>query len=340
MKAAPADFAYDHLVQLLTAEWLMQVSELEYLPVGFGAHHWRAVGADHTAYFLALHDLRLPADLSYQQLGGALETAHWLRHVGELEFVLPPIRNQSGNVVVRFGVDAALAVYPWLSCRPRRDLDAADVGHLLARLHASCRELPMGLLPQENFAIPWRTALDRALADLDRPWTSGPYAEATRHQLVASQTATRDLLAWYDSLAEEVLDSRAEWVVTHGEPYGPNLVETDTGKSLLVDWDSALHASRERDLWEIPEASVALSVYAAATSQQPEQRRLRLYRAWYHLAETAIYVHQFRNPHRGDLNDREAWGNLLTFLPSYSNWPEFTAQTVGRTREHSLHHAD
>ena len=129
-------------------------------------------------------------------------------------------------------------------------------------------------------------------------------------------------------------------VVTHGEPYGPNLVETDTGKSLLVDWDSALQAPRERDLWEIPEASVALSVYAAATSQQPEQRRLRLYRAWYHLAETAIYVHQFRNPHRGDLNDREAWGNLLTFLPSYSNWPEFTAQTVGRTREHSLHHAD
>jgi hypothetical protein len=69
--------------------------------------------------------------------------------------------------------------------------------------------------------------------------------------LVASQTATRDLLAWYDSLVEEVLDSRAEWVVTHGEPYGPNLVESDTGQSLLLDWDSALQAPRERDLWEM-----------------------------------------------------------------------------------------
>src|SRR5207302_1707394 len=31
--------------------------ELVYLPVGFGAHHWRAVDGAGTAYFLALHDL-------------------------------------------------------------------------------------------------------------------------------------------------------------------------------------------------------------------------------------------------------------------------------------------
>jgi len=49
---------------------------------------------------------------------------------------------------------------------------------------------------------------------------------------------------------------------------------------------------------------------------------LRLYRAWYHLAETAIYICQFRQPHAGDLNDAEAWANFLFHVPSYSNWPE------------------
>jgi hypothetical protein len=335
VKEAPAESPYERLVQLMAAVWLVHATELEHLAVGFGAHHWRVAAADHAAYFLALHHLGQPSDIAFQELCQALETAFWLRHVRGLEFVVAPIRNQSGNLVQRFAADSALGVYPWLTCRPRTDLDAPDVGHLLARLHASTCDLPVGLTRHEGFALPWRTTLEQALADLDRPWVSGPYAETTRRQLRVSEAATRDLLAWYDLLVAETLNSRPEWVVAHGQPYGPNLVETDAGQSFLVDWESALLAPRERDLWEMPGSGQALKGYTAMTAATPVERRLRLYRAWYHLAETAVYVHQFRSPHRGDLNDVTAWENFLTFVPVYANWPELKTRPYEQHRHMS-----
>jgi hypothetical protein len=107
-----------------------------------------------------------------------------------------------------------------------------------------------------------------------------------------------------------------------------DLVETHDGRTLLVDWDSALVASRERDLWEVPADGPALGRYAALTGSAPRRDRLRLYRAWYHLAETAIYIHQFRQSHAGDANNVEAWANFLFDLPSYTNWPELAHATA------------
>ena len=75
-------------------------------------------------------------------------------------------------------------------------------------------------------------------------------------------------------------------------------------------------------MWEVPPNAPALRTYVDMTGVSPEAARLRLYRAWYYLAETAIYVHQFRQPHTGDLNDGEAWSNFLYHLPSDTNWPE------------------
>jgi hypothetical protein len=59
MKDAPPGFALDRLHAALLESWGIRARELEYLPVGFGAHHWRAIELSKRAYFLALHDLEL-----------------------------------------------------------------------------------------------------------------------------------------------------------------------------------------------------------------------------------------------------------------------------------------
>jgi spectinomycin phosphotransferase len=322
MKEAPPGFALDRLRAALLEYWGIRARKLEYLPVGFGAHHWRATDSSKGAYFLALHDLGPDTDVGFNKLALALETAYWLHTAGELEFVVAPMRNQAGGVVHRFAAAEGLAVYPWRECRARRVLDAPDVGRLLARLHASTTTLPPGLVRAEDFRIPRRAYLERALTELHQPWDAGPYGQPARDRLREASGPTRNLLALYDRLADEALATRSDWVITHGEPYGPNLVEAGDGRTMLVDWDSALLAPRERDLWEVPSNGPASRTYVDMTGVSPGAARLRLYRASYHLAETAIYVQQFRHPHTGDLNDAEAWSNFLYHVPSHTNWPE------------------
>jgi hypothetical protein len=42
---------------------------------------------------------------------------------------------------------------------------------------------------------------------------------------------------------------------------------------------------------------------------------MRLYQLWYALAETSVYLFQFRALHTADDNMAESWQNLLRFLP-------------------------
>jgi hypothetical protein len=78
MKEPPKGFALDQIGSALLQHWGIRARELDYLPVGFGAHHWRASDGSLGAYFLALHDLHPDAEGGFSALAQALETAHWL----------------------------------------------------------------------------------------------------------------------------------------------------------------------------------------------------------------------------------------------------------------------
>jgi hypothetical protein len=56
MKEPPTTFVIERLRGAPPEHWGIGACELVYLPVGFGAHQWRAMDGSGDAYFLALHD--------------------------------------------------------------------------------------------------------------------------------------------------------------------------------------------------------------------------------------------------------------------------------------------
>ena len=76
MKIAPPDFNVAWLEFVLRKSWSLHPNVLEYLPLGFGDHHWRASSADST-YFVTLTDLRLSAN-SVAQLEHTLQAVRAL----------------------------------------------------------------------------------------------------------------------------------------------------------------------------------------------------------------------------------------------------------------------
>jgi len=83
---------------------------------------------------------------------------------------------------------------------------------------------------------------------------------------------------------------------------------------LLIDWDTALVAPPERDLWNLdPGDGNVLDAYASATGVSPRPALLDLYRLRWDIADIAVDVSRFRRPHAGSIDDDKSW-ELLTSL--------------------------
>src|SRR5262249_48898022 len=98
------------------------------------------------------------------------------------------------------------------------------------------------------FLIAEVDALTRALAELDRPWTGGPYSEPARQALAQNAERAGARVAEPNAPAATVDPRDATLVVTHGEPHPGNLITTPSGLR-WIDWDTAALARPERDLW-------------------------------------------------------------------------------------------
>ena len=115
-------------------------------------------------------------------------------------------------------------------------------------------------------------------------------------------------------------------VITHGEPDAANTLKTRAGL-LFVDWESALLAPPERDLWALAESDPGLlDAYSAATGTAIDTDALTLHRLWYDLAEISGYIRWFRRAHDDTADAAEGWQNLQLFLRPAQRWPDLLAR--------------
>lgn len=277
--------------------WDPRAATIDHLPVGFGAHHWRASGPG-CDWFVTL-DALLPRHTA-ESLEAAYAGAATLFASG-LEFVLAACATVDGGYTVPM-VGGALSVTPWRDGAPGNGTmpaaRAADTRALLDRLHAASPP-----------RVPhWRPLVGPDLADdlaarTGAPWESGPHGERAR---TALSSRLREIEAWvsmYYRLAAEA--GERPWVATHGEPKIRNQLDTAHGR-LMVDWESLKLAPRERDLRTL--------VLAGHAQSDADPEMLEMFDLEWRLDEISAYATWFEAPHAGTEDDRVALGGLLAEL--------------------------
>ena len=333
----PADLPEALLSDALSDGWGFRPASLSYQAVGFGSHHWVAVDSGGLKLFATVDDLseKLSDDAdttsaAFGRLDQAFECALSLRRDAGLEFVIAPLPVGGGRVLRRLNDRYALVVHPYLDdCRRsgqdgefESSTDRHAVVAMLVRLHSAKAKRP----PADTFEIPDRAALLAAMASTGEPWRAGPYGTRTRDLLARHAADLGPLLAAFDELASRVRTRRGRMVITHGEPDASNVLKTPAG-FVVVDWESALLAPPERDLWALAESDPSvLDAYTAATGTAIDADALALHRTWYDLAEISQYVRWFRDAHDDTADAAEAWQNLQYFLRPAERWPEVSAR--------------
>jgi spectinomycin phosphotransferase len=327
MYSEPRDLARTDLVRALARHWAIDADRLEYVPVGFGSHHWEAVGPDGARWFVSVDDLRAghhggrAPEQVFAALDHAFRAAAALRDHAGLEFVQAPTRG-GGAVLHRIDARYAIRVEPFLDGEAGESGDyehAADrrrVGRLVGRLHVASPRISAELPGREDFTLPGRGELEAAIGLLDTPWAGGPFAEPARRLLQEHAGRLRERLRTYDQRAAAVLDDQGTWVVTHGEPHSANVLRTPDGGLRLLDWDTLLIGPRERDLWMVLDDDLTgwEQYRDVAGDVDLNTQTLALYRERWALAEICIYVGEFRRPHEETEDTRVCWRELAAYL--------------------------
>jgi aminoglycoside phosphotransferase (APT) family kinase protein len=332
MLTPPGGLPEATLAAALGRGWGMSVASAEYRPVGWGSHHWAVTDGAGSRWFVTADELehkrmseREPLDAAFGRLRASLAAAADLHDSGAA-FVVAPVLTGQGEPLVRVNDTFGVSVYPFLDGQsydwgefssPEHRL---DVLRLVAAVHAAPAAASRRA-PVDDFAVPHRDALEAAFGPANDVAGRGPYALRTSLLVRRNAAAIRQLLARYDGLVARARPRPGRAVLTHGEPHPGNTMLT-AGGLVLIDWDTALVAQPERDLWLIdPGDGTMLGAYASATGISPMPDLLEAYRLRWDIADIAVDVGRFHRPHAGTPEDDKAWGFLASVVERLSQQP-------------------
>jgi spectinomycin phosphotransferase len=326
MRAIPEGLDERDLFDALRDGWGLDTVAAVYVPVGGGSYHWQVDDGAGVRHWVTVDDLDhkgflgATRDVVFDCLRRAFDTACALRS-GGLEFVVAPVPTPGGESVRRLDGRHAVTVFPFLDASTglfgeyRSAAERAAVVDMLVRLHRAPPAAARVARPQ----VPHRAGLERALAEVDRPWSSGPYAERARARLAGHAAQVRGLLHRFDRLADQVRATGAAHVLTHGEPHPGNVIFAH-GRVLLIDWDTVALALPERDLWML-DTDDDRDRYLHASGRPVDGAAIDLYRLRWHLDDIASTVQLFRSPHGENADTAQAWGWFAGSLESDGVWP-------------------
>jgi hypothetical protein len=322
--APPKEFETGALIDFLADGWDLPVEAVHYAAVGAGSYHWIVNDADGQCGFATADDLDVKPWLGdthesvFDGLSRSFGTAVALRNDG-LGFVTAPIPTSSGETLRRFGSHYTVALFPFVAGQAGTfgRYETAERAALLAMLAELHRATPVvaSVARRVDLGVPGRRRLEAALQELDQTWTGGPFSEPARKLLAPHAAYVGELLSLFDRFSADVATRSNDWVVTHGEPHGGNLMRTDEGY-VLVDWDTVAVAPRERDLWMLAETGT----YTDATGHEPDEVGVNFFRLTWDLEDIAAFTRELRSPHEHDDDTEKAYGALTYYVTTRDRW--------------------
>ena len=296
------------IVGALRSGWGLDVDAVTYAPVGGGSWHWHTTCEEHGRLFVTVDAVASRSAAS--ELEWAYQVPLALVRSGRA-IARPPIVTTEGRVFRELDERWVVSIWPVIEGRSTQDgtyasaEDAMAVLAIVAKLHG----VPIRILGEtpprfETFVLP---DTQRLLQLVDERWPAphvGPLAAAAEELLHRHAEDIHRLATLYDELVPRAA-APDTWVLTHGEPHAANVVFTDAGP-VLIDWDTAKIAPRERDLWMI--ASDGFDVGPA------DADLLRLYRAQWDLGELADYARRFANPADQGPEGDAAWEDFTSYV--------------------------
>jgi spectinomycin phosphotransferase len=243
------DIRDEKIITALNENYSIQISNIEFLPVGNDAtaFSYRAKVGDGNSYFLKLKtNFSNPA---------ALFVPRFLRDSGIGQVVAPvPTRTQK----LCADMDGfTLILYPFIFGEEAMQVGMSDdqwteLGSVLKRIHGT--GLPADIsryVRREDFVPKW-SDLAR---DLHRQVNIRNFDARHQKELASfwreKNETIRTLIERTEAIGQHLQRADLEFVLCHSDIHTANILLTPDRNMFIVDWDEALFAPKERDLMHV-----------------------------------------------------------------------------------------
>jgi len=168
-------------------------------------------------------------------------------HAQGIERICYPIENANGLYL--FVKDTLIVLYNHIPALQSEDYSAYALGQLTAQIHAlTPHKTPES--SREDFTFPYRELFDQRFDGTLASRRVDPVTKAFQAVLRRHEAEIRGHVAEFQRLAKVCWGEAREFVITHGDAPGNVLVKS-LEDIYIIDWDEALLAPAERDLWMI-----------------------------------------------------------------------------------------
>ena len=239
------DISDELIISQLQAQYGLQVTRLEFLPLGadMGTAVYRVIAENGTAYFLKLRR-------GFEEI--IVTVPLFLRSQGIQEIIIP-FQTKSKEHWADFG-EYKMILYPFIKGKDGFDRELTDIhrkalGAALKAIHTS--QVPPDLsklIPQETFSAQWRESLKSLQALIENKTFHDPTAAKLAEFMKSKPREIDQLVERTEELASEVQSKSLEPVLCHTDVHGGNILMSDDDKLYIVDWDNPIFAPKERDL--------------------------------------------------------------------------------------------
>jgi spectinomycin phosphotransferase len=242
------------VLQALRESYDLPLERLAFLTTGWVSYCYKAEIAAGAAYLVKLYDADEPTPFVAGSRDFYLPLTHQLCARRLLPQIACPVPARDGRFVVRAG-PYLLIVFDFIDGERvgfgrLPDAVLAQLATLVGRLHRATRALDLVDPLTEHFAIAFEQALPAQLAALAGPAPDGgAFWHGLQELLIPQRDAILGHLSRLKELQAVVRARHGELVVCHTDLHGGNLLVNGQGDLFIIDWENAMLAPPEHDLF-------------------------------------------------------------------------------------------
>jgi spectinomycin phosphotransferase len=291
----------------------VDISSLEYLPVGFVGAHFLASDPEGRRYFLTVYDGSRLAQISARRLPFTLAVIHHLQQSGQFTNLVVPLLTRQGKYWAEHD-GRPVIVYPYVEGHLLAEEGASDeirgeLGRLVAQLHQA--KMGPGIINpiREEFNFHFEAPLRQSLARLDTEVENMDRGrKALRNLILPHRGKIHDLLLSLHELAARVQRISPPFVICHTDLHPWNIIRTVDRKLVVIDWEGVCLAPAEYDLFMFAGhgfETFLMAYYEAGGRRNLSAEGFAYYFYRRNLEDLTDFILRILDEHGGDERDRK-----------------------------------